>query len=69
MKTDEKGYFATAFSTFVTTLPLKLNTVFGEPPFKIVSATVMIELTSFIGKNDENEKFEMRPSFVTHASD
>ena len=66
---DEKGYFATAASTFVAKMPLKLDSVYNEPPFNIMSATVMIELTSFIGTNALNEKFEMRPSFVSHASD
>ena len=65
----ETGYFTTATANFVTTLPLKLNTVFGEPPFKIVSATILSEMTGFLGKNDENERFELRPSFVAHASD
>ena len=68
-RTDEKGYFATAASTFVAKMPLKLDSVYNEPPFNIMSATVMIELTSFIGTNALNEKFEMRPSFVSHASD
>ena len=67
--TDKKGYFATAASTFVATLPLKLDVVYSEPPFKIMSVTVTIELTSFIGTNALNEKFELRPSFVSHASD
>ena len=66
---DEKGYFTTASTTFVAKMPLKLDSVYNEPPFNIMSATVMIELTSFIGTNALNEKFEMRPSFVSHASD
>jgi len=66
---DEAGYFATAASTFVATMPLKLDSVYSEPPFNIMSATVMVELTSFIGTNALNEKFELRPSFVSHASD
>jgi hypothetical protein len=66
---DETGYFATAASTFVATMPLKLDSVYNEPPFNIMSATVMVELTSFIGTNALNEKFELRPSFVSHASD
>ena len=69
VRTDEKGYFATAASTFVASMPLKLDSVYNEPPFNIMSATVMIELTSFIGTNAANEKFELRPSFVSHASD
>ena len=66
---NETGYFATAASTFVATMPLKLDSVYNEPPFNIMSATVMVELTSFIGTNALNEKFELRPSFVSHASD
>ena len=66
---DQKGYFATASTTFVANMPLKLDSVYNEPPFNIMSATCMIELTSFIGTNALNEKFEMRPSFVSHASD
>ena len=66
---DQKGYFATASTTFVANMPLKLDSVYNEPPFNIMSATCMIELTSFIGTNALNEKFELRPSFVAHASD
>ena len=69
VRTDQKGYFATAASTFVAKMPLKLDSVYNEPPFNIMSATCMIELTSFIGTNALNEKFELRPSFVAHASD
>ena len=68
-RTDEKGYFATAASTFVASMPLKLDSVYNEPPFNIMSATVMIELTSFIGTNALSRKFELEPSFVSHASD
>ena len=50
-------------------MPLKLDSIYGEQPFNIQSATVMIELTSFIGTNAANEKFVLRPSFVSHASD
>ena len=50
LRTDEKGYF-TAASTLVASMPLKLDSVYNEPPFNIMSATVMIELTSFIGTN------------------
>jgi hypothetical protein len=69
VQTDKKGYFATATSTFLARVPMKLDGVYNEPPCKIMSATATIELTSFIGTNALNEKFEMRPSFVSHASD
>ena len=62
-------FLSAATSTFAASLPMKLDSVYNQQPFNIMACTVMIELTSFVGINAEGVKFEMRPSFIGHASD
>merc|ERR1719421_2444032 len=66
---QKEKFFSASSATFAATLPMKLDSVYNQAPFNIMSATVMIELTSFIGTNSDNQKFEIMPSFVSHAAD
>ena len=51
-------------TTIAVTLPLKLITIMSAGPFQIISASVLLELTSF---NDDH--FTYRPSYVGQVED
>lgn len=63
------SYLTAVSSTFEASIPMKLDSVYNQQPFNIMSATIMVELTSFIGKEADGDKFEFRPTFMAHASD
>ncbi|KAK7248224.1 hypothetical protein SO694_00129068 [Aureococcus anophagefferens] len=46
-----EAYFASS-STFVAKMPLKLNSIISSHPFHVVSASTLLELTSFTGHLD-----------------
>ena len=62
--------FYASSSTFVASTPLKLNSIISSHPFHVVSASCLIELTSFTGYLDgTGEAFECRPNLLGHTKD